>query len=294
VTAKSNSCDCCNCPGIGPELRDDIWRRVADTGEDALCGRCMNQRAQQRLGRMLTLADLVPCPFNLFHQPNSWFDVFMARERAEPSNIAEWREADRKLAELKGGIWIPTSILKERSIMGEDKKHARDLVEREARAVGKIPRETFGPANVDTVSFEDLSSWPAGDGDGTLIPSSAHAISSPKMKRARMPQCGARRHGATRERCLTSVCSASASDPREIWEFPEVVRYIRWWTRFAGMDDPATADLFLGRGNLKGLDPDSDEGKWAMAGFGLLAACGVFGDEIARQVLAAQKSTARQ
>jgi hypothetical protein len=84
-------------------VHGDIWRLLADPGEDALCGRCMNLRAQQRLGRMLTFADLTPCPFNLWHAPCSWFEAFAARECATPSNIAEWREAERRAAEL-----IPT------------------------------------------------------------------------------------------------------------------------------------------------------------------------------------------
>lgn len=42
-----------------------------------LCGVCIFARAQVRLGRRLTLADLRPCPFNLFHGRESWFELFV-------------------------------------------------------------------------------------------------------------------------------------------------------------------------------------------------------------------------
>lgn len=61
-------------------------------------------------------------------------------------------------------------------------------------------------------------------------------------------------------------------DPRELWEIPEVVRYVRQWARFAGMDDLEAAVRLLG--------PQSPVGR-AMPNannLGLLGACGVFGD----------------
>jgi hypothetical protein len=61
-------------------------------------------------------------------------------------------------------------------------------------------------------------------------------------------------------------------DPRELWELPEAARYVRWWARFAGMDDPATASHFL--------DPE---------GMTFLAVCGAFGEELQREALAVQK-----
>src|SRR6266567_3768188 len=46
-----------------------------------------------RLGRMLMLADLRPCRWNLFPQPLSWFDLFVEWEGALPPDdlLAEWR-----------------------------------------------------------------------------------------------------------------------------------------------------------------------------------------------------------
>jgi hypothetical protein len=76
---------------LGPIVHDDIWRRLADERE-ALCFYCMGLRAVQRLRRMLTLADLRPCRWNLFGQPYSWFDLFVEMEGEPPPDLlAEWR-----------------------------------------------------------------------------------------------------------------------------------------------------------------------------------------------------------
>jgi len=60
-------------------------------------------------------------------------------------------------------------------------------------------------------------------------------------------------------------------DPREIWEIVEAARYVRWWARYAGMDDIET-------------DPEaSAEGdRENSMSLGFLAACGVFGEEMRR------------
>ena len=65
---------------LGPMLHEHIWRQLADDHDDRLCGDCMQQRACVRLGRMLTLADLRPCAWNLFGEPFSWFDLFAEME----------------------------------------------------------------------------------------------------------------------------------------------------------------------------------------------------------------------
>src|SRR5262249_53781197 len=61
----------------GPMVHDHIWQQLAKRGERALYDGCMYARAHERLGRVLTLADLRPCPWNLFHSPRSWFDLFV-------------------------------------------------------------------------------------------------------------------------------------------------------------------------------------------------------------------------
>ena len=59
------------------------------------------------------------------------------------------------------------------------------------------------------------------------------------------------------------------NDPRELWEFPEVARYVRRFARTAGLDSEEAV--------TKWLEP---------IGTGFFAACGVFGDEVKRQALA--------
>jgi hypothetical protein len=49
------------------------------------------------LAALLTLTDLRPCPWNLFHRPHSWFDLFMRAEREPPRNLTEWRSAANDL-----------------------------------------------------------------------------------------------------------------------------------------------------------------------------------------------------
>ena len=60
-------------------------------------------------------------------------------------------------------------------------------------------------------------------------------------------------------------------DPRELWEFPEVCRYVRRWARLAGMDDIEHTARVLGVG--------SPLGEQALLHLQLLAAFGVFGEE---------------
>ena len=73
-------------------LHDHIWQQIAAPSERALCIKCMIDRTIERLGRSPTFADLRPCPWNLFHRPHSWFDMFMQME-GEPPNLAEWQTA---------------------------------------------------------------------------------------------------------------------------------------------------------------------------------------------------------
>ena len=70
-------------------LRDDVWKAIAEPRE-VLCFNCILDRTVKRLKRMPRFDDLLPCPWNLFHRPNSWFDVFVELLGA-PDNVAEWR-----------------------------------------------------------------------------------------------------------------------------------------------------------------------------------------------------------
>jgi hypothetical protein len=64
-----------------PMLFDGSWRKLAHPRE-LLCADCFFAREVQRR-ICITLADLRPCPVNLFHRPRSWFDLFAKDEAAE-------------------------------------------------------------------------------------------------------------------------------------------------------------------------------------------------------------------
>jgi hypothetical protein len=64
-------------------------------------------------------------------------------------------------------------------------------------------------------------------------------------------------------------------DPRDIWEFPDAVRYVGWWARYAGMDNFETAKRLL----------EPLPGREHSSALGFLAACGVFGEEAKRVAL---------
>jgi hypothetical protein len=85
---------------LAPMLTDPVWRRLSNPGERLLCGNCFFRRADER-GINLTLAELRPCPFNLFHWPHSWFDLFCRLSRSAngrrgkppAADEAAWRAA---------------------------------------------------------------------------------------------------------------------------------------------------------------------------------------------------------
>jgi hypothetical protein len=136
--------------------------------------------------------------------------------------------------------------------MAENKKIAAEMVAREIKEFCKFLREQkFGVA---VVSYEDQSDWPDGDGEGTFSPMTI----------------GTR--GGYNE------------DPREIWDIPEAARYVRWWAHFAGMNDPGIVERYV-------LDAPDDrlamlnDNPMAAMNIALLAACGVFGDEMKAIVL---------
>lgn len=69
-------------------------------------------------------------------------------------------------------------------------------------------------------------------------------------------------------------------DPRELWEFEDVCRYVRKWARFAGVDDVETAAKYFA---------NFDTGT-----MGFLAGCGVFGEVMQRQSLTGLTPTSKQ
>jgi hypothetical protein len=75
----------------GPMLHDDIWQQLVADPRERLCFICMDLRAATR-GRVLRLADLRPCRWNLTGQPYSFFDLLVQRDGGGPPvNLDEWR-----------------------------------------------------------------------------------------------------------------------------------------------------------------------------------------------------------
>jgi len=156
----------------------------------------------------------------------------------------------------------------------DDANEARKAAMADLRELMKSYRE-MGPQAV--LCDGDFSGWPDSDGDGMFI----HIVIG---LRGDLSKAEARRRAAMWREATNRYPKAGFiislagydEDPREIWEFDDARRYVRWWARFAGMDDLKTADPWLGLTSAIGASGN-------YAGMGFLAACGVFG-EAARQM----------
>jgi hypothetical protein len=124
----------------------------------------------------------------------------------------------------------------------------------------------------------DPSCWPLGDGEDTLIPVVIG-------ERGEFTKAKARKHavlwrqltGRYPKGAFTIVVVGYDEDPRETWEFADARRHVRWWARFAGMDDPRVAACWVGSDSTYAkLFPDNQPE--AVGGFTFLMACGVFGE----------------
>ena len=103
-TMSNDWCDGCrrrwnkNPAPMAPMLHDAAWSKIAAENE-MLCGACFFKPLKER-DVFLSLADLLPCPFNLFHWPHSWFNLFAGKESPPTVVDDEWRSAW-----LSGGGW---------------------------------------------------------------------------------------------------------------------------------------------------------------------------------------------
>lgn len=167
--------------------------------------------------------------------------------------------------------------------MTEDKKIADEMVRRDMRRFARSVRDIMP---VEAVSFEDQSAWPGGDGDGALMPVTVGVrgrLTRRDAKSCAAMWCEVRRRYPRGIPVIQML--GFDEDPREIGDIPEAARYVRWWARFAGMNsieaaeryvlDAADADIKLE--SLNGASP-------AAYNIGILAACGVFGEEVRQQL----------
>jgi crossover junction endodeoxyribonuclease RuvC len=108
---------------MAPMLHDRSWCQLAPE-DKTLCSDCMFKRADAK-GIKLTLADLLPCPFNLGRGPFSWFERFAKDESAPPNNLAEWLDESPSLSPrlmrwLRAGHTFKRSTTTEQTVLGVD------------------------------------------------------------------------------------------------------------------------------------------------------------------------------
>jgi hypothetical protein len=172
--------------------------------------------------------------------------------------------------------------------MAEDKKLSREQVENDFRTSVRKMRELAGTRPFDVVCLDgrDQSLLP-GDGEG-MVASVTIGFRDDLTKRGAR-HCAKLWHRVTRQHpkaIFVLQLLGYDQDPREIWEIVDAARYVRWWARFAGMDDVETAMHFFG--------PASPAGSHGAVNLNFLAACGCFGDEMKQTVLRGFKPTTAQ
>jgi hypothetical protein len=166
----------------------------------------------------------------------------------------------------------------------DDREAARHASIDELRENLRFVREAAA-ALADLVIYDDAGNcnFPEylNDGEGVFIPVPIGARGN--LSKAEAEQGAAMWRQVTSrypKACFMLCLLGYNDDPREIWEFPDARRYVRWWARFAGMDDIATANRWVGASSMVGRTLPQGAG-----GIGFLAACGVFSKELQQQAL---------
>lgn len=139
----------------------------------------------------------------------------------------------------------------------------------------------------------DLSGCPEGDGEGMFIPITIGRRGDLSKAEARRAAAVWRQATNRYPKAYFQICLLGYDDdPREVWEFHDARRYLRWWARLAGMNDLATAERWLGASSAIGRSGMS--APWAPGCMGFLAACGVFGEELRQAALRGHRPTVPQ
>jgi hypothetical protein len=153
---------------------------------------------------------------------------------------------------------------------------ARQFVEADARRIGR-DLATLGIADFTAVTFAELDRDGALDAidSRTLVKLTIGLRDELTSEMAAKAATAWRRLRARRPLAMIYVCFLGYDeDPRELWQFAEVRRYIRDWAKAAGISrDPLEAKRAL---------PD----KRFPCLLGLLAGCGYFGEAVRQDVLA--------
>jgi hypothetical protein len=180
--------------------------------------------------------------------------------------------------------------------MNDDPKAARAAVEADicgmAREFRKFQEQTG--VDITPMSFEnsDRSKWPEGPGEGIMIPIAIGMRG--KLDKADAADCAAMWREVTArysKAYFVLQFLGYDQDPRELWEFPDVRRYVRIWARLTGLNDLETANKWIGTGEGRLTEPLAPDCEPVVLGVSFLAACGVFGEALRQEVLLQHKAT---
>jgi hypothetical protein len=169
----------------------------------------------------------------------------------------------------------------------QDNKRAREMESNEAKVVVEFLRDLGELASVVDCRPGVSTEWPdIGDGSSAIIPFTIGI-------RSLLTKTEARRVAAVRRDIIKRYPKGYYflhmfgydEDPREIWEIVDAARYVRWFARYAGLDN------FDDAARLLGQSPLSAAAARFGTSLGFLAACGVYGEEAKRAALANFKST---
>jgi hypothetical protein len=154
----------------------------------------------------------------------------------------------------------------------------RDDLRRMVRAASElgIPQMAVGPNKDD---------WPEDDGDGTMCNFVLGSRGALNEKEARAAADMWRTATARYPKAFFQILFLGYDDdPRELFEFEDLRRYVCRWAELTGMNDAFTANRWIGMGNDR-LPVPVEPGIFT-AGMGLLIACGVFGEAERQRILA--------
>jgi hypothetical protein len=121
--------------------------------------------------------------------------------------------------------------------MTEDLKLAREAVERDARNAGKMMRGSGVPCEV--VTYDEAPSRLDAETAVSLTIGIRGDLTKREALRAAQVWMNIRANSPNSPIYVHFL--GYDDDPRELHEFPEVMRYLRWWARAAGLGDFNTA-----------------------------------------------------
>jgi len=178
--------------------------------------------------------------------------------------------------------------------MSEDKKAAEAQVDREREQLRQISEAERAKGCRMEIFDPRATEWPAGDGTDMVVNFSIGyrgALTKQEAKRI----AGIWRKSTERypNAAFTLSMMGYDNDPRELYEFPEVTRYVRRWARYTGMDNLAVADRWIGPSSV-GFKVLVKLGMPGLNGFSFLAGCGVFGKDFQQAARRHLKPTIKQ